>query len=131
MRHRVLEKAVECLNQDQNGMIECESDLKSSIKMLVLNILIGVFFKLPSLFIPLINLIARFYYKKTDFSYPGFGDFYSMLFVTEFYYIIQDICELLFVISLPLQIFIYYKLMTKNLPEINREITAKDITDNN
>ena len=126
---RVLEKAVECLNpgtEDQNGMMECETDSKKSIAILVLNILIGVFFKLPSLFIPLINVIARFYYKKSIHSHPDFGDFYSMLFDSGFYFIIQDICELLFVISLPLQVIIYYTLMSKNLPKIHIEITDKE-----
>ena len=134
MRQRILDKALEFVipgNQDPTGMIECETDLKKSIAMLVLNILIGVFFKLPSLFIPLINVIARFYYIEQSrpiieplFDYKpsnlAFGEFYSMLLDTGFYFIIQDICELLLVVSLPLQVLIYFNLMNKNLPLIDR-----------
>ena len=50
--------------------------------MVVLNSLIGVVFKLPVCFIPLLNVYAQFYFKnaaKISILKPDFGDFYSML----------------------------------------------------
>lgn len=79
--------------------------------MVVLNSTIGIFFKLPTCFIPLINVSAEFYYKnRKNLDYNlNFGVFFQYLFDSEFYNLIQDISYFLFTLSLSFQIFIYYR----------------------
>ena len=119
------EKKSESLNQkqNQNKKAENEEAVNKAIKMVVLNSLIGVLFKFPVCFIPLINVCAEFYYKQafigdnaityvTQYSaylvfHPRFNQFYSMLIDTGFYELIQDISHFLYAFSLSIQMFIY------------------------
>ena len=79
------------------------------IQMVVINTALGVLFKLSSSFIPLVNLYATFYYRsyKNLFIAPAFGEFYSNLLDTGFYSLINDVCELLYIVSIAILFFIY------------------------
>ena len=88
---RTLEEKIkksESLNQKQteNKKAEFEEAVNKAIKMVVLNSAIGILFKLPVLILPLINLIAQFYYRNHSYKYdhPSFDMFYSILFYGGF-----------------------------------------------
>ena len=107
-------KKSETMNQTkQNDTKKAENDkaIKKAIKMVVLNSVIGIFFKLPASFIPLLNVVAEFYYKNkiNKYNHPDFGELYSMLLNTELYSLIQDISYFLYTLSLSIQIFIYIR----------------------
>ena len=92
---------------------ELEETMKKSIRMVILNTSIGLFFKFPLVFLPLVNTIAKFYYKRyygeNLFTNLSFDRFYSELFDAEFYQVIYDSTELLYLISISIQYFIYKK----------------------
>ena len=96
-------------NQNESKKAENEEAVNKAIKMVVLNSAIGIFFKLPVCIMPLINVYAEFYFKNPLYKYnhPHFGEFYSMLFDTEFYSLIQDVSSFFFSLSLSIQLFIY------------------------
>lgn len=111
---RVLEdksKKSESMNQKLNEAKKAENDevVNTAIKMVVLNSFIGIFFKLPLVFIPIINTYAVFYYKDSYYQYfhPYFGEFYILIYDSGAYYFIQDVSYLLYNISLSIQVFIY------------------------
>ena len=112
------EKKRESMNQQKKQSSESEEAVNKAIKMVVLNSLIGIFFKIPVCIIPLINVYAEFYYKNYlvsfklrltsyQINHPRFGEFYSMFKDTGFYELIQDLSYSLFTLSLAIQIFIY------------------------
>ena len=113
LRRTLNEKAKksESLNQKQNESkkAEFEEAVNKAIKMVVLNSIIGIVFKLPICIVPLLNAYARFYYKNLLYKYdhPRFGEFFSMLVNSGFYDLIQDVSHFLFVLSLAIQMFIY------------------------
>ena len=106
-------KNSESMNQKLNDIKKAENENaeNKAIKMVVLNSVIGIFFKLPASFIPLLNVVAEFYYKDkmNKYNHPEFGEFYSMLHNTELYSVIQDISYFLYTFSLSIQIFIYIR----------------------
>ena len=97
------------LNQNETKKSENENIVNIAIKMVVINSAIGIFFKLPASIIPLLNVVAEFYYKDkmNKFNHPDFGEFYSSLLNTELYSLIHDISYFLYTLSLSIQIFIY------------------------
>ena len=108
--------------------------MKKSIRMVLLNTSIGLLFKLPLVFLPLVNTIANFYYKDKSIRYRNlqFDSFYSHLFDVDFYPLIQDSTELLYLISVSIQYFIYRKFDKKfkeatlsPLPEKNKNTPQK------
>ena len=90
---------------------ENENAINKLIKMVIINTVIGVIFKLPSSFLSVVNLIATFYYRnyKNPFIAPLFGEFYFYLVNTDFFILIVDIYEFLFVVSITIQFFIYMR----------------------
>ena len=124
---RILEeklKKSQSLNQKQNETKKAEFDeaVNKAIKMVVLNSAIGIFFKLPTCIIPLINVCAEFYYKNhknLDYNI-NFNLFFQYLFDSELYSLIQDISNFLFSLSLSIQIFIYYRFDKKFLTGYDR-----------
>ena len=90
-------------------MAEYEEVVNKAIKMVVLNSAIGILFKLPVSFVPLLNVIAQYYYKSyfNLFLHPSFHDFYLVFFTTGFYSLIQNLSHLLYMFSLSIQLFIY------------------------
>ena len=100
------------INQKQNETKKAENEevVNKAIKMVVINTSIGIFFKLPALFIPIINVYADFYFSPNYFSVsnkPYFDYFYSFLKESEFLSLIQDISTFLFTLALSIQMFIY------------------------
>ena len=113
---RVLEekmKKSESMNQKQNETRKAENEkvMNKAIKMVVINTSIGVFCKLPSLFISLLNLFFNFYKikRKSGNSLNYFNILYEFLTIIEFFDLIEDITNLLFTLSLSIQMFIYYR----------------------
>lgn len=92
-------------------MPDFQDSLNKSTKMVLFNTVLGVCFKLPLIILPLLNVYAQFYYKNADARYrrPSFDRFYSAMFETGFNVLGQDIADMLFSISLAVQIFIYDK----------------------
>ena len=88
---------------------ESDEAINKAIKMVVINTAIGVLFKMPISFIPILNVIATFYYKslKMQYIHPAFGRFYSSLFLNGFYGQISDFTDFLFIISISIQPLIY------------------------
>ena len=88
---------------------ENEEAINKVIKMIVINTAIGLLFKMPSSFIPVLNVYAEFYYKDFNMKYkhPAFGRFYSSIFYSGYYGEISDIAEFLFILSIFIQPFIY------------------------
>ena len=113
LRRTLKEKAKksESINQKQNQnniKDEFEEAVNKAIKMVVLNSAIGICFKLPVCFIPMLNLYAQFYSNREYHrSHSSFGFFYSMFIDAGFYVLIQDISNLFFTLSLTIQMFIY------------------------
>ena len=97
------EKSESMMNKKQNEIKKAENEeaVNKAIKMVVLNTVIGIFFKLPVSFIPILNFFAEFN------SHPLL--LISFLFVSGFYNFIQDVSNLLFILSLSIQIFIYHR----------------------
>lgn len=77
--------------------------------MVVLNSTIGILFKLPVSLVPLINVVAQFYYKNDNnsFAHPGFHEFYLTLYITGLNILLQDLSGFLYTLSLSIQMFIY------------------------
>lgn len=98
-----------------DGLFLCHEIVNRAIKMIVFNTKIELIFKLPVALIPLINVSADFYYKDPTnlYKHPNFDQFYSSLFDTGFFGFIQDASDLLFKISLSIQLFIYIRFDTK------------------
>ena len=90
---------------------EFEDIVNKAVRMVVINTAIGLLFKSPLTFIPVINVYAEFYYKRirNRLKSPLFGEFYSSLLDTGFYTMIQDLSALLYTLSITIQIFIYIR----------------------
>ena len=104
-------KSGSMMNQNQNETKKTENQdvVKKAIKLVVLNTTIGICFKLPGLLIPLLNLCAEFFVSSNDRIPTGFSYIFHFLHFTSFIIIIQDVANLLYTISLSIQIFIYYR----------------------
>ena len=88
---------------------ENENAINKLIKMVIINTVIGVLFKLPSSFLSVLNLYATVYYKnyKNVIRLPIFNEFYINLLNTGSLTLIVDIYEFLFIVSITIQFFIY------------------------
>lgn len=106
-----LQKQKSILNPTQAETKQKENDevIKRSIKMVVLNTAIGIVLKMPSSFLPVVNLCADSYFRRFNqrYKHPTFGEFYSTLIDGEFYGTIEDFSKFLYCFSLSIQFFIY------------------------
>jgi hypothetical protein len=103
-------KKSESITRSNEIMADNDEVVNREIKMVVLNSLICVVFKLPVCFMPLLNVYAQFYFMsaaKMSIFKPDFGDFYSMLIESEFYALIQCVSHLLYMVSLSIHLFVY------------------------
>ena len=108
LEEKTIKSALLNQKQDETKKAENEEVVNKAIKMVVINTAIGIFFKLPALFIPIINVYAEFYYTaNNDYYNKPFQYIYHFLKETEFLNLIQDISNLLFTLSLSIQMFIY------------------------
>ena len=97
------------MNQKQNETKKAENEeaVNKAIKMVVLNTAIGILFKLPISFIPLINLVAEFFQKNSINRNGYFFNLYVFLKNSEFNNVIEYVSYFLFTLSLSIQFFIY------------------------
>jgi hypothetical protein len=115
---RVLDEKLmksETLNQKQNEKKKEENEkaVNKAIKMVVLNSVIGIFFKFPNYFNPLLNMCMQSSISKDSkvfiISRSFFEEFYYFLLDSGFYSLIQDFSYLLYTLSLSIQLFIYIR----------------------
>lgn len=113
---RIFREGLECLKtmtEDEQHIelksSEFEEALGQSARMVVVNTAVGVLFKIPSAFLPIVNTWAQFFYKDfaMRFEKPGFDRFYVMLLDTGFYALVQDVAQFLYLASLAIHLFIY------------------------
>ena len=127
-------KKSESMNQKQNESKKTESEeaVNKAIKMVVLNSAIGILFKLPVCFIPLLNVYAQFYFKKYAhvFDESNFKAFFQYLYESGYYDLIQDMSHFLLALSFSIQIFIYYRFDKKFLTGYQRIMKKAYITSN-
>ena len=101
--------------KDSKKLEDKENEFKDivdkAIKMVVLNTVISILFKLPISFIPVVNVYAEFYYKNfvNLVFHPHFGYFYSFLLDSGFYKMIIHLSDFFFTFSLFIQLFIYIR----------------------
>ena len=93
----------------ENMKKENQDVINKVIKMVVLNTAISVLFRLPIAYIPILNVFAEFYYKNYSniIFHPKFGKFYLFLVYSGFYDMIVNCSDLLYTISIFIQLFIY------------------------
>ena len=112
---------IKSMGSNEKQIEKKKSDLANAVnknvKMVLLNTSIGLLFKLPIVCLPLINTIAQFFYKDIESrsKNPSFDRLYSLL---------QNVTELLFLISLTIQYFIYRKFDSK-FKEVSNTKPAK------
>ena len=106
---------------------DLEDAVNKNVKMVIVNTSIGLLLKLPLVFLPLVNTIAEFFYKDLDTRSKNisFDRLYSFLLDSNFYPLLQDVSELLFLISMSIQYFIYKKFDTK-FKEVSITSNKKD-----
>lgn len=107
-----IQKQEEMLKNSENKESkrkENEEVIKKVIKMVVLNTTIAIVLKMPSSFVPIVNLYAEFFFRNFNERYknPAFGEFYVRFTDGEFYSSIQDFSTFLYCLSLSIQLFIY------------------------
>jgi len=100
-------------NSQQNK--DSEEAISKAIKMVVINTAINLFFKIPISFLPTLNVYAEFYSKKESSFYekPAFKEFYIWLIDSGSFTMIEDLSELLYCISISIQLYIYRRFDTK------------------
>jgi hypothetical protein len=107
---------------------ENDDAINKAIRMVVINTAIGLLFKMPVSFIPVINVYAEFYYKDFNDRYtrPAFGRFYLYLFDNGFYSQIIDLADFLFIISISIQPLIYKRFDKKIQTAFDRLLKTKE-----
>ena len=103
-------KKSESMNQkhNENKKAENEKVMNKAIKMVIINVAIGIFFKLPASFIPIANVIAELYFANYECFMAHHGNYHIYRFLkdTGFHDLIKDMSNIIFTLSLSIQIFI-------------------------
>jgi len=88
---------------------EKDDAMNKAIKMVVLNTSLAILFKIPLSFMPIVHVIAEFYFKKSQFSelVPSLELFLGNLYNSGLSDVIPDVADLLYTISISIQLFIY------------------------
>jgi hypothetical protein len=96
-------------SKSESKASECEAVFHNSAKMVVINTAIGLLFKLPITFLPLLNAYAQFYYKdfNTRFEKPSFDRFFTFLSDSGFLLNLADLTNLLYLLSMVAQFFVF------------------------
>jgi len=83
--------------------------ISKAIKMVVINTSINLLFKIPISILPTLNVYAQFYNKNQNLllEKPAFKEFYMWLIYSGSFTMIEDLFDLLYFISISIQIFIY------------------------
>ena len=104
-------KKSESMNQKQKESKKAENEVvvNKAIKMVVINSFIGICFKAPIILIHFLNMFAIFYFKENFRHYYNlkFFEIYSFLIDSGYYFLIHDIFNLFYTLSLSIQMFIY------------------------
>lgn len=96
--------------QEKAKKKESEDSVNQAIKMVVLNTTLSTLLKLLLSFIPVINVIAEFYYKLSiPETYPGFGTFYGAINNLGIYELIPVLADFLFTMFISVQLFVFIK----------------------
>ena len=113
LNEKSMKSAMMSANQKQIEMKKAESEaaVNKAVKMVVLNSAIGILFKVPVCFIPLLNVYAEYFYKYSysRFFHSYFAYIYPILIKTEFHSAIQSMSNLFYTLSLAIQMFIYIR----------------------
>ena len=120
--------------KDQNKLDtmkkEHEDAIHKVIKMVILNTAISLLFRLPVAFIPVVNVVAEFYYKdfRNQYKNSKFGEFYSFLMSSGYYDLIVECSHSLFNFSLFIQLFIYIKfnLAIRRFPDMIKKLKKEN-----
>lgn len=88
---------------------ENEDVINKAIKMVILNTALSILFKIPFVFIPIVNVIAGFYYKDRQFAYDHakFGRFYGALNSSGMYVLIPILYDFFYTVFISFQLFIF------------------------
>jgi len=88
---------------------DSEKVISRGIKVIILYTVINFLFKIPSIFLPTVNLYAQFYNKKEIRLYekPEFKEFYMWLINSGFFVMFEDLLNLLFFFTISIQLFVY------------------------
>ena len=106
------ESLIKDVKKLENMKKEQEEALKKANKMVILNTTISILFRMPIVFLPIINVYAEFYYKNllsNIVDHPHFDLFYSFLTGSGFYQIISELSDFFYAFSLSILLFIYLK----------------------
>ena len=117
--------------QNEVKAAENEAAVNKAIKTVVLNSAIGILFKVPVCIIPLLNVYTEFFYKYrydryNRYSHSYFGYIYPIFIKTEFHSVIQCGSNLLYSLSLTIQMFIYNRFDKKFRTGYER-LTKRDV----
>lgn len=98
-----------------NSQQDPEEVVKNAIKLVILNNGIGILFKLPLCFRPIVFAIAQFVFKYIDYElkFPLFYRFFVTISPTSVLDMIHEFSECLFTLFISLQFFIYLSLDKK------------------
>ena len=125
-------KKIKSLYSNSKSKIESakkENDdaINKAIRMVVINTAIGLLFKMPVSFIPVVNVYSEFYYKNFNDRYtrPAFGRFYLYQFDNGFYSQIIDLADFLFIVSISIQPLVYKRFDKKIKSAFDRFLKRK------
>lgn len=95
--------------------LEMGESMNNAIRMVVINSILNLVFKLPLAFFPLNNAIAIFYYQRNPVQFVTFitnqeyHSFYNKLLLANLFYTIPDFGEWLLTILISIQLFLNSK----------------------
>jgi len=112
----------------KNKKPETEEAISKAIKMVVINTTIALFFKLPLSFLPVINVIANYFYKNENNRLKGeaFSEFHFILYEAGFHELIPDLSDFLYNLAISIQFLIYYHFDKKFKTGFNQLINRKE-----
>ena len=105
------EKITEQSEKVQKRKKENENAVRKTVKMVVINTTIGIILKSPGAILPVLNLAANYFYKD-EFNRvrnPSFAEFYFVFTKAGFQWLLNDLCDFLFHVSISIQIFVFYR----------------------
>jgi len=88
---------------------EKDDAINKALKMVILNTTLGIIFKIPLSIMSIVNLIAKLYFQKSQFSQsnPELDSFFSNFYACGLSNVIPDVADLLYTILISIQFFIY------------------------
>lgn len=91
--------------------LELEETMNNAIRMVVINSLLNLAFKLPLAFIPMVNAIAAFYYQSQSFLNGNFAfdTFLGKFRECNLYYLILDLADWLVTLLISIQMFVFVR----------------------